>query len=161
MRKSRILPIDQISNEAKKDLILYIFNREITFYKNYLEDKSSRHKSDFHLNQLDPILIHFFPKYVCTFKDTTVLLRFFDIINLETGSADESPAWALGYIFLCQPDFTIRMLIKHYTDLLLGDLEFGFGNVTYQKENEIENFDKLKFKMDSLLRAKRNIKKEP
>ena len=157
MHKSRILPIDQLSVEAKKNLILYIFNKEITNYENYLEKQiSGREFEEFHDTQLVPILSDFFPNYICTYKDTTVVLRFFDIINLETGSADESPAWALGDLYLCEPNFTIKMINKRYTDLLLGDLEFGFLNVTFKKENEIEDFEQLKFKLDSLMNSKRN-----
>ena len=89
-------------------------------------------------------------------RDTTALIRFFDIMNLETGSADETPAWALGYIFLCESNFTIQMMENNYSKILLDNLEFGILNVTYQKENEIENFEDLKNKLDSLKLVIRN-----
>ena len=162
MQKSRILPIDNLSSEAKKNLILYIFNTEINMCKNYLDHKISDWKfEEFHDTQLVPILVKIFPKYVCVSKDTTVLLRFFDIINLETGSADETPDWVLGKIFICEPNFTIKILSRHSSDFLLNNLELGFLHITYQKEKEVDNFDNLKFKLDSLIDIKYDGKKCP
>jgi hypothetical protein len=103
----------------------------------------------FHEEKFGPTL-ELFVWYMCKNYDQNLIHKFCEILNLESGSADELPSWALGYIFLCAPDLTINSVKKINSQIVYGHLEFGFSNVTYQKENEIQNYSELKMKIEKI-----------
>lgn len=90
---------------------------------------------------------------ICKEKDSELLSEFFKVLISTENSADEEPRWILGDIYLCQSDLIIsefRKLKKTEQKIILGDLNFGFLNVTYNKEDKIQNYHHLKKKLDLL-----------
>jgi len=150
VHKSRIYPLKDMSNKEKNEFISKIFNIELNLAKN--KRKSFEFHTEwvnFHETSFVPIL-DIFSKYICEHKDISVLELFMDILVAEPGSADESPSFALGEIYLCHPGWTLKAVKQRKSDLINGQLEWGFKNVTYKKEDQIQNYDKLKEDLEDL-----------
>jgi hypothetical protein len=96
-------------------------------------------------------LLPFLSKLFCKNIDIDLLDKYLNIMIVNQMSANEMPAWSLGDCYLCHPDLVIKQ-IKNYKgkdrDYLWNMLNFGFENVTSQKENEIENYQELKNKLN-------------
>lgn len=94
-------------------------------------------------------------KLVCEQTDVKLLQRFLELLIKTANSASEAPRWTLGNIYLCRPELTLNSIEKFKNNpILVNDLEFGFMNVTYQKESEIKNFESLNKKVQDLVRLK-------
>jgi hypothetical protein len=96
-------------------------------------------------------LLPFLSGLFCKNKDTDLLDKYLKIMIINQMSANESPAWTLGDCYLCQPDLVIKR-IDNYSGkdrgFLRSMLIFGFENVTWKRESEIENYDELKNKLN-------------
>ncbi|MBI5182126.1 MAG: hypothetical protein HZA06_04340 [Nitrospirae bacterium] len=90
---------------------------------------------------------------VCRENDRELLSEFFKVLISTENSANEKPRWIVGDIYLCQSDLVIsevKLLKKAEQKIILNDLNFGFLNVTYNKEDKIQDYHKLKRKLDLL-----------
>jgi hypothetical protein len=90
---------------------------------------------------------------VCKFKDTEVIKALFRVILATANSASESPAWTLGYIFVCQSDLVAKSfreltLIKQQE--LFPTLEFGFENAVYEEPKDSRRVLELRRKLQAL-----------
>jgi hypothetical protein len=85
------------------------------------------------------------------------LNRFLEAIIKNSNSADEGPAWTLAECYVCNPDIVIQQILrfpKGLIEQLIGELTFGFDNLTYQEESKFKNFKILKDKLETL---KKNV----
>ena len=82
----------------------------------------------FHDYQFD-LSLKPFTNYICDSKDKELITQFLDLLLQQSGSADESPDFALGRLFICDPDWTFEQ-IKSYKNLM-GQLEWGIVNEIY------------------------------
>ncbi len=89
---------------------------------------------------------------ICRNEDKKLLNALFQVTLSTSNSASERPAWTLGRIFVCRPDF----LEKEFKALTLSDqeslyetLSFGFENVVYSSKND-SNVDKLRKQLLSI-----------
>ncbi len=103
--------------------------------------------------KLNPALLKL-EKITCDGKDCGLLNSFLKMLIKTKGSANELPADVLAGIFICKPEAVQKYLTQVYKDEYLKNiLEFGFGNRTYKKENEIENYSILKERLDRLIKT--------
>jgi hypothetical protein len=89
----------------------------------------------------------------CKYSDSQLLDIFMKAIIENRNSANESPAWTMGECYICNPDIVIRQISKfpqEETKILIEYLDFGFANVTYQKETQFHNYKALLDKLDKL-----------
>ena len=90
---------------------------------------------------------------VCDIKDKQILYEYFQVIVHTRNSADEYPIFVLGEMFICQTDIFTEI----YKKLPIGEkatvyeaVEWGFKNITYQKESELPEYSDLKQKLEQL-----------
>jgi len=92
-------------------------------------------------------------KLTCENNDSELFDCFLEMILKTKGSADETPADILGGVFICKPEFVEKRLTEKYKDeFLINILEFGFGNRTYDKREEIENYAELEKRLNRLIK---------
>ncbi|HPG41506.1 MAG TPA: hypothetical protein PLP19_10315 [bacterium] len=121
-------------------------------FENYLKTKNKL--EEYGENYYFPILQEM-AKLICEKNDRDLLKQFLEILIKTSNSADETPTWTLGDIYLCQPDMTLELIAKlNNNPVLIDDLEWGFLNVTYQKESKIKNFTLLDKKLQNLIQLK-------
>jgi len=90
---------------------------------------------------------------VCNFKDAEIVNALFRVKLATSGSANESPDWTLGYMFLCQPDLvtkSFKALPLSKQQALYSDFEFGFENVVYDKPKDDKRVLELRRKLLAL-----------
>lgn len=90
---------------------------------------------------------------VCKFKDTQVLKALMRVILATSNSADESPAWTLGFSFVCQPDLVaknFRAETLATQQELFPILEFGFENAVYEEPEDNRRVKELRRKLQAL-----------
>jgi hypothetical protein len=78
-------------------------------------------------------------KIICEKGDSEVLVGLFKVICSTSNSADESPSWTLGGIFVCQPSLIekeIARLKPEDRKQIYDTLEFGFENVATTKPKD-------------------------
>ena len=88
----------------------------------------------------------------CRNENKELMHALFQVTLSTSNSASETPAWTLGRIFVCKPDF----FEKEFKDLALSDqealyvtLSFGFENVVYSSKID-SNIDKLRKRLLSM-----------
>lgn len=77
-------------------------------------------------------------RLVCERKDAEVVAALFRVTSATSNSASEEPAWALGRMFVCQPNLVateFKALPPHMQPPLYNALEFGFENVVFRKSS--------------------------
>jgi hypothetical protein len=142
VHKSRIQPLFGLPENAKRKLIKDTFDKELELIKTKNWDERAKH----HEPRFD-MLLHVAADYITKTKDQELLRIFIETVKLDSGSADESPSWTLGFIFIKQPEWTIeQMKAVGLTVDLVGRLEFGFENVVTKSEDYVG----LKKKIDLL-----------
>ncbi len=112
VHKSRIKDISTFTAQELKPKLSAIFRQELKLFR-----EESSEWMDFHEKTFNHSL-GMFESYVCRTKDEEMFKLFISILQAEDGSADESPAFALGKVFLCQPDWVLSR-IQGRTGLLL------------------------------------------
>lgn len=96
-------------------------------------------------------LLPFLSKLFCINKDIDLLDKYLKTMIVNQMSANEMPAWSLGECYLCHADIVIKQIKKYKgkdREYLWSMLTFGFENVTWQKENEIDDYQELKNKLN-------------
>lgn len=130
-------------------------NREeiISLMNEYAENYGKPNYSfDFVDYKLNPAIIKV-EKLTCENNDTDLFDCFLKMILKTTGSANETPSDILGGIFICNPELVENRLTGKYKDeFLINILEFGFGNRTYDKKEEIENYAELQKRLNRLIK---------
>ncbi|MFH4966565.1 hypothetical protein V8G61_00055 [Gaetbulibacter sp. M240] len=92
-------------------------------------------------------------KLTCENDDVELFDNFIEMILKTKGSANETPADVLGGVFICKPKLVENRLTEKYKDqFLLNILEFGFGNRTYDKKGEIENYAELEKRLNRIIK---------
>lgn len=160
VHKSRILFIKDLTENQQRNLIVNSMNVLNVYRLKYdslrlILPKDERMKllrefEDYEETTYTPLL-PFLSGIFCKNKDIDLLDKYLNIMVLNQMSANEMPAWSLGDCYLCHPDLVINR-INNYNgmdkDYLWSILTFGFRNVTWKKESEIENYDELKNKLN-------------
>ena len=145
MHKSRVRDLDSLEVQKKGDIIKAIFDKEIALYKK--TDTSSHCEwVNFHERIFDPNL-KFITKFICNTNDEELFRTYIELILIEGGSADESPRFALGDLYMCQEGM-IETIIKEQVgnSTLLQDLEWGVVPYIYRKEDQNSKRIKKKLK---------------
>lgn len=151
VHKGRIINIENLDKTIQTVLIDSIFNIPKTGIKNendYVE-KLFENKSISLVEIYHPIL-NLFVHYMCLYNDEKILDSYFELLILLSGSPDEAIRVALGYVYECQPEMIIEKIQDLDNNNLISDLEFGFISATYAREEEIENYSKLKREIEKL-----------
>ena len=153
IHSSRIKNIKALTTIEKKDLIDSIFNIEIKLssISLYKQTHQERENSKIFWEERFTPILEMFAEYICETKDKELFEKFKTIIYQNGGSADETPSWTLGMIFVCQPDWTIEMITTATGYSVLKDhLKWGFMNVVPYVEDSKEykalydKFNKIK-----------------
>ena len=158
--KSRIRLIKDLTEKQQRDLTINSINRLNDYRVEYdslrqILPNEERQKllgefEDFEETIYTPLL-PFLSRLFCKNKDIDLLEKYLKIMIINQMSANEIPAWCLGDCYLCYPDLVIKQ-IKNYRgkdrEYLWSMLIFGFENVTWKKESEIENYKELKNKLN-------------
>ena len=130
-------------------------NREqiISLMNEYAENYGKPNYSfDFVDTKLNPAIIKV-EKLTCENNDLELFDCFLEMILKTKGSADETPSDILGGIFICKPEFVEKRLTEKYKDdFLINILEFGFGNRTYGRKEEIKNYTELEKRLNRLIK---------
>lgn len=151
VHRSRIQGLNELEQLARKKIFSEIFSTELDLYKQIMNSSEKETKEYkringkrkvFHDYQFDASLVSFV-KYLCEFKDTELMNEYLNLLEEEKGFADESPMFALGRIFICQPDWTFEQMTKHIG--LMKHFEWGFMNVIYSKTESESNLYKIKY----------------
>jgi hypothetical protein len=141
-----ILTLTLTVSGQNKEAIL----KTITEYTNNYGNSGYSH--EYVDTKLNPALLRL-EKLTCGGNDFELLDRFLQMLSKTKGSANEVPSDVLAGIFICKPEAVQKYLTQVYKDPYFKNiLEFGFGNKTYRKEHEIENYSVLKKRLDNLLR---------
>ncbi len=96
-------------------------------------------------------LLPFLSKLFCINNDIGLLDDYLKIMIVNQLSANEMASWCLGDCYLCHADLVIKQIKKYNgkdKEYLWSMLTFGFENVTWQKENEIDDYQELKNKLN-------------
>lgn len=158
IHRSRISNIEELATQEKRQLYSYIFETERSNYTKLIEskDKTSLEYKQialastiFHDYQFD-YSFRSFKEFICSSKDRKLFEQFLGILELEAGSADEAPLFALGSIFKCQPEWVFESMKIHLG--LMSKLEWGIvGDKTYEdRYNELRasiGLSKTNFKL--------------
>lgn len=94
----------------------------------------------------------------CVKKDTAILSSLFKVILSTSNSADESPAWTLGGIYVCQSSLVEKVMAKlkpEDREQIYGNLEFGFENVATTKPKDDKRIIELRKRLAALAPSKR------
>ncbi len=153
VHKSRIQLIKNMSKQEIHKLFKSVFAKESELFYYHLLNSSSqakRIKMEKYSEQILNPLLKILPEYISTTKDTALFQDFLDIINLEKHSADELPSFVLGQIYIENPDFTLESVSLKYTPQLHEALKWGFDNIIFEKEKQINNYSTLKDKLANL-----------
>jgi hypothetical protein len=89
----------------------------------------------------------------CAKKDRVVLSSLFKVIISTSNSADESPAWILGGIYVCQPSLVENEMAKlqpEDREHIYNNLEFGFENVATTKPKNDKRIIELRKRLAAL-----------
>jgi hypothetical protein len=141
VHRSRIQPLDELSKQEVRKLLLGIFSKELSLIKarNFGEEYNNHHEPKF------GFILNFAADFIIANQDEELMRLLIETIKLNTGSADEHPSWILGYIFLKSPDWTIlQMKAVGLDKMLVESLEFGFANGTFDSKDDIRGLlDKI------------------
>jgi hypothetical protein len=157
IHKTRITLIKNLSINDRRALIVYSINRLRNFRIEY--DSTPSDKRFEKVEQFDKYeddyshILKFLPEIFCNNNDTLLLDQFINVMVVNKMSANEVPSWTLGYCYLCNPDLVIKRIKRFKGEnrsCLINDLEFGFENVTFEKESEIKDYKNLKDKLVKL-----------
>lgn len=154
VHKSRIKNIKNLQKPKQKALIDSVFSKELKLHIDYFSESKKRQAkaSKFHEEKFSPVL-NLFIYYMNRSYDEMLMSEFFNILIVESGSADELPSWTLGYIYMSNPKEVIDLVRKYDKELINSHLEFGFVNVTYGRKDEIENFEYLEKQIEEITTA--------
>lgn len=160
VHKSKIQLIKDLTEKQQRDLIINSIDK-LNNYKLKYDSLRLILSNDERVNLLREFegfeetvytpLLPFLSGLFCKNEDVDLLDKHLNIMIVNQMSANEMPAWSLGDCYLCHPDLVI-MRINIYSgknkDYLWNMLIYGFENVTWQKESEIENYNELKNRLN-------------
>ena len=135
VHKSRIQSLKSLRKETQYNLIDSIFDKEAILYKERLKSTTiggndiGRHH---HEEKFTPIL-DIFIEYMCESYNDTLMRKFFDIMIVESGSADETPPTVLGFIYKCQPELVTKLINEYNNSVITNNFEFGKANIGIKK----------------------------
>lgn len=151
VHRSRIQDVDQLTPTKRKTLFSDIFNTELELYNtviNSIDRKSKEYqqlngkRKVFHDYQFDCSL-RSFTTYVCEHKDSELTQQYMKLMVTQEESADEAPTYALGRLFICEPEWTFEQITSHM--MLMDKLEWGLVNVIYRMPKEEAVHHKRKY----------------
>ena len=151
VHRSRIQDVDQLSPSKRKTLFSEIFKTELELYNTVIKstDRKSKEyqqingkRKVFHDYQFDGSL-RSFTTYVCEHKDAELTQQYMKLMITQEGSADEAPTYALGRLFICEPEWTMQQIKKHSS--LMNSLTWGIMNMVTK-----DNAEQIKKKYNDL-----------
>jgi hypothetical protein len=146
LQKSKSRLLKEMPVDDQRLLIRNIYTTELELVKSENYDERKGH----HEPRFDYIL-DFASRFIVEKKDSELLLTFIETIKLDDGSADEMPSSSLGWIYLKEPEWTIRNLKIVGTDeLLVERLESGFDKAVHKKDFSAAQYDELRAKLEAL-----------
>ena len=90
--------------------------------------------------------LEFLKQRYCLEPDEDALNAFISVLTTTSDSAYETPSFILGEMYICQADLIfnkVHSLKKEEKKYIVETLDWGFQNVTYKKENKIDNYKEL------------------
>lgn len=160
VHKSRIQLIKYLAENQQRDLIINSINKLNDYRLKYdslrmilpndERMKLLREFENFEETIYTPLL-PFLSGLFCKNKDIDLLDKYLKIMIINQMSANEMPACTLGDCYLSHPGLVIKQ-INNYSgkdkEYLWSMLTYGFENVTWHKESEIENYNELKNRLN-------------
>ncbi len=95
----------------------------------------------------------------CDKGDKEILSSLFKVIISTSNSADESPSWTLGGIYVCQPSLVEKEMARlkpAERKQIYDTLEFGFENVATTKPKDDKRILELRKRIAALARSREN-----
>jgi hypothetical protein len=90
---------------------------------------------------------------ICREYDEKLVGLYLETLVISKGSADEFPSYCLAEIYICSPDKTVALIEKNDEKVhLISWLDWGFQNVTLDRQESISNYGILKSKLEKLKR---------
>ncbi len=91
-------------------------------------------------------IIEILPGYYCATKDSAILQLFISTILADSGSANETPSFAIGKCYICKPALVLAQVrylkSAEQRKLIFNDIEWGLMNFYGVDESGIsENKD--------------------
>lgn len=161
VHKSRICLLESLPLKEMKNAITTVFIKQERLAKAFVEsvakiDKKTNHweteedsvsylesrtKKERHSETYYNPILDILPLYYCKTKDTAVIIQLYHTLWADRGSANEAPAWALGYCFVCEPELTalsLKSLPGEIKEKAKGMIAFGLNNVCKTREEEMK-----------------------
>lgn len=141
MHKSKIQCIDGLDTKEQKQLLTVIIGKHKVLADKFriaCENKKPKQyreavdelESDSEL-KYTPIL-SILPSYFCATNDSTMIKLFFATMWSDRGSANETPSFAIGECFICNPDLVIgeyeKLATKKEKKVMLDIIQWGLLN---------------------------------
>lgn len=160
IHKSRIQIIEELSNEAQRNIIRSVLNKQKQLADKFVESHKKYNKElQKWNNKVDSIsyrktagelehysetaysaILQILPRIFCGTKDNLLINSFFATVWSDKGSANEQPSFAIGECFACNPKLltdNIRQLKnKEQKELIINDIEWGLLNKFSVEENK-------------------------
>jgi hypothetical protein len=153
------------SNVSEKDTIISMLKEGILVHRNLLnavikeshnidlQIKLRKICEDFEDYRFEPKSDSII-KEICTFKSKELIREYFIFSSVSSGSANELISDVLLDVYLCQPDFFIKELLKLPVDDYNAVLELTKGcfimEVDSSNEAKIKDYSSLKLKLFEL-----------
>ncbi|WP_346317943.1 SH3 domain-containing protein [Chitinophaga sp. YIM B06452] len=121
----------------------------------YAETRSEKEK--FHETRY-AILLGELPGYFCRTKDAAIIKLLFELEIEDSGSASETPDFALGECYICQPDALLQALAAFPRETrsgLCATVAFGLGNLSshFDQEENDPAFKRLSKRLEDAAKA--------
>lgn len=90
--------------------------------------------------------LHSLEKKFCADPRLDVLDEFLATLLNTANSASEYPSFVFARLFSCQPDMIVNKILSLKVtekSSVVNTLEWGFKNITYNKEDVFPNFQSL------------------
>ncbi|MDW3209690.1 MAG: hypothetical protein R8N23_07480 [Reichenbachiella sp.] len=146
VHRSRIQELDKLGQADRMNFFYELLAKE-DLLTNNMSKVQDRTTKEFEWNSAESNVFHDYQyvaslnsliKYLCEFKDGDLADKF-----LKRGSEDESPMFAMGELFVCQPEWAFEQFSNR--KYLMDQLIWGFVNVIYNKPQEEAMALKKKF----------------
>ena len=93
----------------------------------------------------------------CDKGDKEILSSLFKVIISTSNSADESPAWTLGEIYVCHPSLVENEIVRlkpAERKQIYHNLEFGFENIATTKPKDDKRIIELRKRIAAMAPSK-------
>jgi hypothetical protein len=140
VQKGQITAIESLAKAGQQALFRAVFERELKAFKRAAEVAGSgaepgrqrNFASFYHSTQFSQALNEF-KRYQCEHSDADLFDQFLTVLETEAEAGDDLPAYLLGSVFECRPEWTFAQVKGR--KLSFDRLEWGLVNIMYSRED--------------------------